>query len=133
MSLASKALHAFAVSLICFTAVEFPAQLPAQEPATVVKMTAEHLFVPKEITIKAGETVEWVNEEQGGIHQVTTDSDVATDPTDVAVPEGADPFDSHLIKSGKSFRHEFTVPGVYKYACPPHEHAGMVGQITVTK
>jgi plastocyanin len=89
--------------------------------------------MPKEITIKVGQTVEWVNAEEGGIHEVTTDSDIAADPGDVAIPEGAEPFDSHLIKSGKSFRYQFTVPGVYKYACPPHENAGMMGQVTVTK
>jgi len=106
---------------------------PQEAAAVMVKMTAEHAFIPKAITVKVGQPVEWVNAEEGGIHQVTTDPDIAADPGDVSIPDGAEPFDSKLIKSGKSFRHQFTVPGVYKYACPPHESAGMVGQVTVTK
>ena len=104
-----------------------------EDEAVVIKMTAEHAFMPRAVTVKIGQPVEWVNAEEGGIHQVTTDADVASDPGDVSIPEGAEPFDSKLIKSGKSFRHEFKVPGVYKYACPPHENSGMVGQVTVTK
>ena len=106
---------------------------PQEAAAVVVKMTAEHAFIPKAITVKVGQPVEWVNAEEGGIHQVTTDPDVAADPGDVSIPDGAEPFDSKLIKSGKSFRHQFSMPGVYKYACPPHENAGMIGQVTVTK
>jgi plastocyanin len=98
-----------------------------------VKMTPEHHFVPEQITIQSGQIVEWVNEEKGGIHQVTTDPDVAVDPDDVSMPGGAEPFDSRLIKSGQSFRHQFTVPGVYQYVCPPHEQSGMIGKVTVTK
>src|ERR1700722_19693852 len=101
---------------------------PQESSAVVIKMTAEHAFIPKAVTIKVGQTVEWVNAEEGGIHQVTTDADIATDPGDVSIPDGAEPFDSKLIKSGKSFQHKFTVAGVYKYACPPHESAGMLGQ-----
>jgi plastocyanin len=107
--------------------------VPQASDVVTVKMTAEHKFLPEKMTIQVGQTVEWVNEEEGGIHQVTTDQDVAVDPSDVSIPEGAGPFDSHLIKSGKSFRHQFTVPGVYKYACPPHESAGMLGEMTVKK
>jgi plastocyanin len=66
-------------------------------------------------------------------HEVTTDPNVASDPSNVSIPEGAEPFDSHLITSGKSFRHQFTVPGLYRYACPPHENDGMLGEATVTK
>src|SRR5260370_5189791 len=123
-------------TLIFLGAVGIKATIPAAAQASAavtVKMTAEHKFIPEKITIKVEEAVEWVNDEEGGIHQVTTDPDVAADPGDVSIPEGAEPFDSHLIKSGKSFRHQFTVPGMYKYACPPHENAGMTGQVTVTK
>jgi plastocyanin len=123
-------------ALIPFHVTYFEPTVPAavQESGVVtVKMTAEHKFLPEKVTIQVGQTVEWVNLEEGGIHQVTTDQDVAADPTDVSIPEGAEPFDSHLIKSGKSFRHQFTVPGVYKYARPPHESAGMIGEMTVKK
>ena len=106
---------------------------PQQSEPVVVKMTTEHKFVPDKITIKVGQAVQWVNEDKDMPHEATTDPDVANDPSDVAIPEGAKPFDSHLVVSGKSFRQQFTVPGLYRYACPPHENDGMLGQVTVTK
>jgi plastocyanin len=96
-------------------------------------MTPERMFVPENITIKVGQTVEWVNDDKTMPHEVTTDENVASDPSNVSMPEGAAPFDSRLITSGKSFRHQFMVPGPYRYACPPHENDGMLGEVTVTK
>jgi plastocyanin len=123
-------------ALIFFSAVCIEATVPAapQESGTVVvKMTEEHKFVPEKLTIKAGQTVQWVNDDKDMPHEVTTDPNVANDPSNVSMPEGAQPFDSRLIASGKSFQHQFTVPGPYHYACPPHENDGMLGEVTVTK
>ena len=123
-------------TLVVFSAVYVEATVPAapqESDAVVVKMTAEHKFVPEKITIRVGQTVEWVNDEKANTHQVTTDPNVAADPSDVSMPDGVEPFDSHLITSGKSFRHQFTLPGLYRYACPPHENDGMLGEVTVTK
>ena len=123
-------------TLIIFSAAYVAATLPAasqESDAVVVKMTAEHKFVPEKITIKAGQTVEWVNEDKDMPHEVTTDPNIANDPSDVSMPEGAAPFDSRLIANGKSFRRQFTVPGQYRYACPPHENDGMLGDVTVNK
>ena len=106
---------------------------PQESGSVVVKMTPERKFMPEKITIKAGQTVEWVNDDKTMPHEITTDENIATDPSNVSMPEGAAPFDSHLITSGKSFRHQFTVPGPYRYACPPHENEGMLGAVTVTK
>jgi plastocyanin len=123
-------------TLIFCTAVYVEATIPAapqESDAVVVQMTTEHKFMPEKITIKVGQTVEWVNEDKDMTHEVTTDPNVASDPSNVSVPEGAEPFDSRLIRSGKSFRHQFTVPGLYRYACPPHENDGMLGEVTTTK
>jgi plastocyanin len=123
-------------TLIVFSAFCVEATVPAapqESDAVVVKMTTEHTFVPEKIATKVGQTVEWVNDDKAMPHEVTTDPDVAVDPSHVSVPEGVAPFDSHLITSGKSFRHQFTVPGLYQYACPPHENDGMLGEVTVTK
>ena len=123
-------------ALVILGAVCVEATVPAaprQSEAVVVKMTTEHKFVPEKITIAVGQTVEWVSDDKEMPHEVTTDPDVAADPSDVSVPEGVAPFDSHLIPSGKSFRHQFTVAGLYRYACPPHENDGMLGEVTVTK
>jgi plastocyanin len=126
---------------ICATLIVFSAfcveatvpTAPQESDAVVVKMTSEHTFVPEKITIKVGQTVEWVNDDKAMPHEVTTDPNVASDPSHVSIPEGAEPFDSRLIATGKSFRHQFTVPGLYQYACPPHENDGMLGEVTATK
>jgi plastocyanin len=106
---------------------------PQESDAVVVKMTPERMFMPGKITIKVGQTVEWDNDDTTMPHEVTTDPNVASDPSNVSIPEGAEPFDSRLITSGKSFRRQFTTPGVYRYACPPHENDGMLGEVTVAK
>jgi plastocyanin len=123
-------------TLIVFSAFYVGATVPAvpqESDAVVVQMTPERKFMPEKITIKVGQTVEWDNDDNAMPHEITTDPNVASDPSNVSIPEGAAPFDSHLITSGKSFRHQFTVPGLYRYACPPHENDGMVGEVTVTK
>lgn len=123
-------------TLIFCTAVYVEATIPAapqKSGAVVVKMTPERKFMPEKLTIKAGQTVEWVNDDKTMIHEVTTDPDIAVDPSHVSIPERAEPFDSRLITIGKPFRHQFTVPGLYRYACPPHENDGMLGEVTVTK
>jgi plastocyanin len=122
-------------TLIVFSAFCVEATVPAapQESDAVVKMTPERKFMPEKITIKVGQTVEWDNDDKAMPHEITTDSNLASDPSNVSIPEGAEPFDSRLITSGKSFRHQFTVSGLYRYACPPHENDGMLGEVTVTK
>lgn len=65
------------------------------------------------VTVTAGTTVEWVNDDPLA-HTV-----VAADST----------FDSGLIEPGATWRHLFAVPGTYAYACRPHPF--MKGTITV--
>jgi plastocyanin len=123
-------------ALIVFSTVCVEVTTPAapqESDAVVVKMTPERTFMPEKIMIKVGQTVEWFNDDKAMPHEVTTDPNVASDPSNVSIPDGAEAFDSHLITGGKSFRHKFTVPGPYRYACPPHENDGMLGEVTVTK
>lgn len=123
-------------ALIFFSAVWIEATVPVspqESEVVVVKMTTEHTFMPEKITIKVGQTVEWVNDDKEMPHEVNTDPNVASDPNNVSVPEGANVFDSRLIPSGKSFRHQFTVAGLYRYSCPPHENDGMLGEVTAAK
>jgi plastocyanin len=125
-----------AATLTFFSAACIEATVPAapqESEAVVVQMTEDHRFMPEKMTIKVGQTVEWVNDDKTMPHEVNTDPNVASDPSNVSVPEGANVFDSHLIPSGKSFRHQFTVVGLYRYSCPPHENDGMLGELTVTK
>lgn len=101
--------------------------------AVVVKMTDKPpMYMPMKVAIKAGQTVEWVNNVET-LHGVTTDPDSAQKPGDVASPPGAKPIDSGFMKPGSTFDYTFTVPGTYKYLCLPHEKDGMVGYVVVSK
>ncbi len=91
--------------------------------ATVVTMTdTPAAFIPAKVTLKVGQTIEWKNTGQS-VHGVTS----------MAVPAGAQDFDSDLMMPGATFSYTFAVPGTYKYVCTPHSTSGMAGEVTVTK
>lgn len=84
-------------------------------------------YVPKTVTVKAGDTVVW------------TDEDVS--PHSVTADDGS--FDSHpgctgpanCMKLNDTFRHTFTAPGTYRYYCRIHGGPGgkgMAGTVVVT-
>ncbi len=100
-----------------------------EQPATIVRMTADNRFVPETVTITAGQTVEWVTVGEG-IHTVVADPDLAQYPRMVQLPKGVKPFHSAAITPGRSFKHRFTVPGTYRYICTPHQPQ-MTGRVIV--
>ncbi len=102
----------------------------ATAPAAVVTMTDKMRFVPATVTVHVGETVEWRNTSVL-VHTVTADPAKAVKSKDVALPQGAAPFDSGFLPPKGTFRRTFTVPGVYRYFCIPHEPTGMVGTVIV--
>lgn len=92
-------------------------------------------FVPQDIEVAVGDTVEWVALSEG--HNVTSHPDAAPRCRN---PEGAEPFtsyegDSHfaIMAVDEVFTHEFTVPGEYVYVCTPHAGQGMYGSVTVVE
>ena len=89
-----------------------------------------HSFEPSTITIHAGDTVLWKNKSLL-THTVTADPDLASDRSHVALPAGAQKFDSGKIGMSGTYAHIFTVPGTYRYVCLPHESKGMLGQVEV--
>ena len=93
---------------------------------TVILMTDAFRFEPDEVTIHAGEAVEWRNVSPFD-HVVTDDRTLG----DAAIPAGAQAFSSDAIAAGDSYRRVFSIPGEYRYFCVPHEGIGMVGRITV--
>jgi plastocyanin len=101
-------------------------------PAAVVHMTSQNKFVPATVTIKAGQSVKWVNDD-AATHTVTTDPSQVANEDDVQTPRGAKPFNSNSVGKGKSFEQKFEVPGTYQYACAPHEGDKMVGKVIVTR
>ncbi len=105
----------------------------ASKPALVIKMQdPAPYYIPQKATIKAGETVEWVNK-GATVHTVTDKPGIARNPKNQVLPKGAKPFDSGFVPPGGKFVHTFKVPGHYTYFCIPHEMEGMVGYLTVKK
>ena len=105
----------------------------AAKPTIVIKMMDMPLsFEPAQMTIKAGDTIEWQNI-GNQLHHVTTDPATALKKADVSTPPGAKPFDSGFLKPGESFSETFSVPGTYRYTCAVHEAKGMNGEIIVQK
>lgn len=74
-------------------------------------------YNPPTITIKAGETVTWVNKDD---HDHTVEGQVEKDE---------DNFDSGNLGSGDSFKHTFAKAGKFKYSCSYHPR--MKGTIVV--
>jgi plastocyanin len=94
--------------------------------------TGDFKFEPKELKIKAGTKVRFIN--MNGVHSATAYPD--------KIPAGATAFDTTLLTAAYTagaectaangcYEVEFTTPGVYEYKCIPHEALGMVGKIEV--
>ncbi len=97
----------------------------------------EYKYVPDELTIKAGDTVRWINV-SGGPHNVQFKAGT--------VPEGAqavlnaamanrigDMNGQLLMAPNATYEIDFTgAPvGEYPYVCTPHEMLGMVAALTI--
>ncbi|MHB9149559.1 MAG: cupredoxin domain-containing protein [Thermoleophilia bacterium] len=78
----------------------------------VVKMM-DASFEPETLTVKAGDTVRWVNEDSASHNAVAEDDSWGTD----------------LFGEGGSGSVTFDAPGVYPFVCTAH--AGMKGTIVV--
>jgi plastocyanin len=116
----------------CFSSEPAPME-PDGDPVTVtIEMTDGLVFDPSSVTIRVGDTVEWVNA-SGTVHTATADPALAANPDNVLLPAGAEPFDSGVLSPGGRFSHTFTVAGEYRYVCLPHEFAGMIGTVTVNE
>ncbi len=102
---------------------------PAANAAAVVEMGFES-FSPADVSVRAGDTVEWRNTSLI-THTVTDDPKRAIAPSDAGLPPGAQPFDSGDIPAGQVYLRTFTVPGTYRYFCGRHEAEGMEGVVTV--
>lgn len=90
-------------------------QEPAAPEPVVVRMRFDR-FIPDSITVPAGTTLVWVNEE-----------DDPTNSHNVIAESGA--FESPYIYPGESWSFTFVTPGEYRYYCDLHE--GMYGTVIV--
>lgn len=96
----------------------------------VIEMNDQMQFAPANLTIRAGQTVTWRNAGTM-VHTSTCDPASAQRPEHAVLPDGAEPWDSGLIRKGESWSRSFDVPGDYIYFCTPHEAGGMIGSLTV--
>ena len=84
----------------------------AASPATIV--IDNHAYAPATLTVAAGTTVTWKNDDDTA-HNVRA--------TDKAFASGA-------LDTDETYSHSFTMPGEYEYFCTLHPY--MVGKIVVT-
>ncbi|GAA2495635.1 cupredoxin family copper-binding protein [Streptomyces longisporus] len=91
-------------------------------PAPAVQAAAGHqvlmsgyAFSPRSLTITAGDTVTWTNQDQA--------------PHDVETTSGPASVHSPMLSKGGSWSHTFTTPGTYGYLCTVHP--GMTAQLVV--
>jgi plastocyanin len=81
------------------------------EPLSVTIHEDHFRFIPSQITIPAGTSVIWVNDEQAK-HTASAD-------------DGS--FDSDDQELGVRYEYTFTEPGTYRYFCRYHGDVGGVG------
>jgi plastocyanin/uncharacterized membrane protein YozB (DUF420 family) len=103
-------------------------QEPMKQTATVSEMQkaapnrvtirlTNFKFDPKEVTVKAGTTIEWIDEM--GKHTIEADDDS---------------FKSEVLPAGGRFEHQFNQPGTFAYFCGLHGDKGgkdMAGVVKV--
>jgi plastocyanin len=83
-------------------------------PAAVAEVEIDQFaFVPQRITVKAGTTVTWINEDDAP-HTIASSSKL---------------FKSKALDTGDKFSFTFTAPGTYAYFCSVHPH--MTGTVVV--
>ncbi len=78
-------------------------------------------FNPDVITIKAGDSVLWVNDDDT-THKIVFEDDALGGPTKESPLK---------IRQGKEFSFTFKKAGVYKYYCVPHRSQDMKGVVIV--
>lgn len=92
-------------------------------PAGAFDPNGQFTFYPEDLTVAAGTTVTWRNDD-AVVHTVTSGSSNGT------IGEADGLFDSGLFAGGETFAYTFTEPGTYEYFCTPHPW--MHGTVTVT-
>ena len=117
----TKKLSLLFSTLLLIVSSFFLSVSPALATTYEVKMGTDSYqlgFEPSTVTIKAGDTVKWVNNKLS--------------PHNVAFEDSS--IESHkqlLFSPGDSYETTFTEPGEYTYYCEPHRGAGMVGKVIV--
>ncbi|MFI1073323.1 plastocyanin/azurin family copper-binding protein [Streptomyces puniciscabiei] len=102
-------------ALLLASTVTFLTSRPAHAVSSYRVVMSGYAFSPRSLTITAGDTVTWVNQDQA--------------PHDVKTTSGPESIHSPLLSKGGSWSHTFTTPGTYGYVCTVHP--GMSAQLVV--
>lgn len=103
--------------------------LAAAANAVTVKMGSSSgalVFEPASVTVKAGETITFVNN-VGFPHNVVFDEDEVP----AGVKADAISHDDYFNAPGETYDLKLDKAGTYGFYCEPHQGAGMAGTITV--
>ena len=103
---------ATALAVMLLGAPRVVAAQPAPAAAAEVEID-QFAFVPQRISVKAGTTVTWINEDDAP-HTVASSNKL---------------FKSNALDTGDKFSFTFTTPGTYAYFCSVHPH--MTGTVVV--
>jgi plastocyanin len=109
--LATVARFSFAVALLAMAAM-FPA-VSTRAADTQVQID-QFIFAPQRVSVKAGTTVTWVNDDDIIPHVVVSSKKL---------------FKSKTLDTNDRFSFTFTTPGTYEYFCSLHPH--MTGTVVV--
>ncbi len=105
-------LHRRALALFCLVpGLLAPAARAADQTVNITGLA----FSPRNVTIQVGDTVTWVNNNQGAHNVVANNGSFRSG-------EPEDQF---------TFSHTFTTAGSFGYHCQPHQALGMTGTVTV--
>lgn len=98
-------------------AMEMPSSAAVSGPPVATDTVAikNFAFAPAAVTVRAGTTVTWTNDDEEA-HTVTTASG---------------PVHSKALAPGATFAYRFAKPGTYHYICTIHPY--MQGTVTVTR
>jgi plastocyanin len=81
-------------------------------------------FRPREVTIRAGQSVRWINRDSA-VHIITSNPGASG-----CQPESPEDFLSYDLHTNGVFEYQFTNPGAYHYHCVKGG-CGMSGSVTV--
>ena len=105
-------LHRRPLALFCLVpGLLAPAARAADQTVNITGLA----FSPRNVTIQVGDTVTWVNNNQGAHNVVANNGSFRSG-------EPEDQF---------TFSHTFTTAGSFGYHCQPHQALGMTGTVTV--
>ncbi|GAA4294221.1 cupredoxin family copper-binding protein [Streptomyces venetus] len=105
-----------AALLVTGAVTVLPGAAPVAHAATAHQvLMSGYAFSPRSLTITAGDTVTWTNQDQA--------------PHDVKTTSGPASVHSPMLNKGGTWSHTFTTAGSYGYVCTVHP--GMTAQLVV--